>query len=131
MFTKKYYGDERATTFLRLRLPLGKLQKCFSLLAAAKEAEDSDFTEEETEVPMSVPDDVKEGHFAVVAVKGAEKKRFVVKLECLNSPTFLRLLEQAEEEYGFEQTGALAVPCRPEELHKILRRHERDDQNQF
>ena len=133
MCTQKYRGREEkgATTFIKLRHFVGKLRKRFSLLAATKKVTDCDFGEEELEVQTTVPDDVKEGHFAVVAVKGAEKKRFVVKLECLNSPTFLRLLELAEEEYGFEQTGALAVPCRPEELHKILGRHEGDDQNQF
>ncbi|EXB55814.1 hypothetical protein L484_000894 [Morus notabilis] len=114
MCNQKYYGEERASTsFLRLRLFMGKLQKRFSVLSAAKELE----------VPTTVPDDVKEGHFAVSAVKGAEKKRFVVKLKYLTSPAFMRLLEQAEEEYGFEQTGALVVPCRPDELHKILERN--------
>ncbi|EXB22450.1 hypothetical protein L484_002175 [Morus notabilis] len=82
------------------------------------------FEEEEiSEVPTTVPDDVKEGHFAVLAMKGSETKRFIINLKYLTSPTFLRLLEQAEEEYGFEQTGALVVPCRPDELHKILERH--------
>ena len=122
MFSQKYDGEERATTFLRLRLFMGKLQNRFSLLAAPRQADDSDFDDEETEVPTLVPDDVKEGHFTVLAVKGAEKKRFVVKLECLTSPVFLRLLEQAEEEFGFEQTGALVVPCRPQEFQKILGR---------
>ncbi|KAL6145778.1 hypothetical protein ACLB2K_056463 [Fragaria x ananassa] len=28
--------------------------------------------------------------------------------------------EDAKEEYGFHQKGALEVPCRPEDLHKIL-----------
>ena len=96
-----------------LRVFIGKLQKRFSILA---EASDDEF-----EVPKVVPVDVKEGHFAVVAMKGSEKKRFVVKIECLNNPSFLRLLEQAEQEYGFEQAGALVVPCRPQELEKILK----------
>ncbi|EXC31777.1 hypothetical protein L484_020601 [Morus notabilis] len=68
----------------------------------------------------AVPQDVKEGHFAVIAVKGDEPKRFVVPLSCLAHPTFLRLLEQAAEEYGFDREGALNIPCRPCELEKIL-----------
>ncbi|CAL1404190.1 unnamed protein product [Linum trigynum] len=71
-----------------------------------------------------VPEDVKEGHFAVLAVEGVEEpQRFVVPLTCLTHPTFLRLLEQAAEEYGFDGGrgyGALTVPCRPEELERIL-----------
>nr|AMQ09540.1 small auxin up regulated protein [Boehmeria nivea] len=93
-------------TFIR------KLQKRLSILH---------FTEEGFEVPTTVPDDVKEGHFAVLAMNGSEKKRFVVKIDCLSNSSFLRLLEQAEQEYGFEQSGTLVVPCRPQELEKILK----------
>ncbi|TKY48566.1 Auxin-responsive protein SAUR32 [Spatholobus suberectus] len=66
------------------------------------------------------PEDVKEGHFAVIAEGGEEQKRFVLPLSCLNNPTFLKLLEQAEEEYGFDHEGALTIPCRPSELERIL-----------
>lgn len=102
---------------MKLRLIIGKLQKGLSLLATRGPHDEFD---EELEIAKMVPEDVKEGHFAVFAVKGKETKRFVVKLESLNNPAFLRLLEQAKEEYGFQQKGALEVPCRPEELHKIL-----------
>ncbi|GMY14796.1 auxin-responsive protein SAUR32, partial [Fagus crenata] len=71
-------------------------------------------------VAAVVPDDVTEGHFTVFAIKGEETKRFVVELVYLTNPAFLRLLDQAKEEYGFTQKGALTVPCRPEELQKIL-----------
>ncbi|KAK1389537.1 Small auxin up regulated protein [Heracleum sosnowskyi] len=67
-----------------------------------------------------LPHDVKEGHFAVFAAKGEVPKRFVVNLRCLTSAAFLRLLEQAEEEYGFQQKGVLKIPCKAEELEKIL-----------
>ncbi|KAG6417645.1 hypothetical protein SASPL_119829 [Salvia splendens] len=81
-------------------LNLKRLQK--SLLSGKKE--------------MRVPDDVKEGHFAVVAVD----ERIIVPLSFLTHPSFLRLLEQAAEEYGFHHRGALNLPCRPNELHRIL-----------
>ncbi|RZB72532.1 Auxin-responsive protein SAUR32 [Glycine soja] len=67
-----------------------------------------------------VPDDVSKGYFAVVAIKDGEIKRFVVELDYLANPAFLGLLDQAGEEYGFKQQGTLAVPCRPQELQKIL-----------
>ncbi|KAK4856485.1 hypothetical protein QYF36_018008 [Acer negundo] len=67
-----------------------------------------------------VPEDVKEGHLAVVAVDGDELKRFIVPLNYLNHPTFLRLLEQAAEEYGFDREGAITVRCRPCVLERIL-----------
>ncbi|XP_020210788.1 auxin-responsive protein SAUR71 [Cajanus cajan] len=80
----------------------------------------SDIDEEEKENATKVPEDVKEGHFAVIAMHGEETKRFVVELDYLTDPDFLRLLEQAKEEYGFEQKGALAVPCTPQELQQII-----------
>ncbi|CAN1252972.1 Protein SMALL AUXIN UP-REGULATED RNA 16 [Linum perenne] len=72
--------------------------------------------------PTNVPGDVKEGHFTVLAVEGVEEpQRFIVPLSYLTHPTFLRLLEQAAEEFGFDgREGALAVPCRPSELETIL-----------
>ena len=121
MCTRKYYGEEGASGLFMLRYFVGKLQRSFCHSAAARESDDGTDFDDELEVQTPVPDDVKEGHFAVLAVRGAERKRFVVKIECLTSPAFLRLLEQAEEEYGFEQMGAIAVPCRPEELQKILK----------
>ncbi|KAI3471875.1 hypothetical protein Pfo_028563 [Paulownia fortunei] len=76
---------------------------------------------EEVEAKETVPDDVKEGHFAILAKNEGEKPiRFVVELCVLKHPAFLRLLKLAEEEYGFQQRGALAVPCQPEELRRIL-----------
>ncbi|KAJ4832433.1 hypothetical protein Tsubulata_042893 [Turnera subulata] len=76
--------------------------------------------EEEEEGAKRVPGDVKKGHFAVTAVLGGEPKRFTVELKYLSDPAFLRLLEEAQEEYGFQQQGVLEVPCQPEELEKIL-----------
>ena len=102
---------------------MAKLRKRFSLFAAAKELSGFDEDGALEVSTTSVPDDVKEGHFAVLVVKGSEKNRFVVELEYLNCPEFLSLPEQAEEEFGFEQTGALVVPCRPQEFQKILGRH--------
>ncbi|WVZ05743.1 hypothetical protein V8G54_019089 [Vigna mungo] len=76
--------------------------------------------DEESENARRVPEDVKEGHFAVIAIHGEESKRFVVELDYLTDPAFLKLLEQASEEYGFRQKGALVVPCSPQELQKII-----------
>ncbi|KAJ8623647.1 hypothetical protein MRB53_032188 [Persea americana] len=67
-----------------------------------------------------VPKDVKEGHFAVLTMDDGCAKRFVIALRYLNHPEFQKLLEQAAEEFGFNQEGALAVPCRASELERIL-----------
>ncbi|XP_028808099.1 auxin-responsive protein SAUR50-like [Neltuma alba] len=92
---------------VKLKIIIEKLQK--SLLLGKRWSSSYD-----------VPEDVKEGHFAVIAEDGEGPKRFVVPLRCLTHPTFLRLLEQAAEEYGFDQEGAISIPCRPSELESIL-----------
>lgn len=69
-----------------------------------------------------VPKDVKQGHFAVIAVDGYHEptQRFIVPLMFLEHPMFRKLLERAEEEYGFDHDGAVMVPCRPSHLRMIL-----------
>ncbi|KAK9289582.1 hypothetical protein L1049_007738 [Liquidambar formosana] len=114
--------EERKRCLALLKHFIERLQVGLSLLPSRE----LDLNDEElkaapaTATATFVPDDVKEGHFAVFAVEGGEPKRFIVELCYLSNPSFLSLLEQAEEEYGFQQKGALAVPCRPEELQKIL-----------
>ncbi|XP_061348440.1 auxin-induced protein X15-like [Gastrolobium bilobum] len=98
---------------------LGKMQKGFSLFVHRR-PELRYFNEDLVEATTVMPDDVREGYFAVLAIKDGESKRFIVELNYLTDPSFLGLLDQAQEEYGFGQQGALAVPCRPQELQKIL-----------
>jgi len=70
---------------------------------------------------------VPEGYFAVIAMQGEETKRFVLELEYLRDPLFMKLLEQAKEEYGYQQKGVIALPCSPQELQKIIdNRHSND-----
>ena len=99
---------------VKLKIVVEKLQK--SLLLAKKTASNADDFERVT----GVPKDVKEGYFAVIAVDDDELKRFIVPLIYLTHPSFLRLLDQAAEEYGFNHDGALMVPCPPSELERIL-----------
>lgn len=95
-----------------MRILVEKLQKGLSLLflLARRELEVAN---------LMAPKDVKKGHFVVFSGKGDETQKFVVELCFLKNPEFLCLLELAEEEYGFEQK-ALTLPCRPQELQKIL-----------
>ncbi|KAA8544114.1 hypothetical protein F0562_022126 [Nyssa sinensis] len=104
---------------VKLKIVVEKLQK--SLLLRKKSASNADEFEEVND-STNVPEDVKEGHFAVLAAEtdDDEPKRFVVPLSYLTHPTFLRLLQQAAEEYGFHHGDALTIPCRPSELERIL-----------
>ncbi|KAK6926735.1 Small auxin-up RNA [Dillenia turbinata] len=103
---------------VNLKIVVQKLQKSLSLVKKSTiNLEDY----EEISEANYVPEDVKEGHFAVIAVDDInEPKRFVVPLSYLTHPDFVRLLEQSAEVYGFDHEGALTVPCRPSELERIL-----------
>ncbi|XP_050229004.1 auxin-responsive protein SAUR32 [Mercurialis annua] len=96
-------GEESVKVLMMLKLFVKKIQR--SLIHSSR---GSSVTE------------IKQGHFAVIAVKGGEPKRFIVELEYLTDPAFVKLLEDAEEEYGFQQKGVLSVPCQPEELEMII-----------
>ncbi|KAK9940056.1 hypothetical protein M0R45_016731 [Rubus argutus] len=105
-------GKKNNSIVNTLKFVLEKLLR--SLLLGRKS--NSDFGGDSTYVPQ----DVKEGHFAVIAADGGQMKRFVVALSYLSHPRFLDLLKQAAEEYGFDREGALTIPCPPSDLEKIL-----------
>ncbi|KAL2323230.1 hypothetical protein Fmac_027609 [Flemingia macrophylla] len=106
--------------FKMLRSIVGKIQKGLSLIVLRKPSSLSYFSENQLETANVMPNDVRKGYFAVLAIKDGETKRFSVELDYLTNPEFLGLLDQAREEYGFKQQGTLEVPCRPQELQKIL-----------
>ncbi|KAK7245105.1 hypothetical protein RIF29_39939 [Crotalaria pallida] len=69
---------------------------------------------------FSGPKGVKQGHFVVIATEGCKPERFLIELGYLHHPDFVKLLKQAEEEFGFSQVGALAIPCQPDHLKRII-----------
>ncbi|KAK4272858.1 hypothetical protein QN277_021356 [Acacia crassicarpa] len=96
---------------------VGRIQKGLSFFTPRRSTPSS---EDQLEAATLVPDDVKEGHVAVLAIMGEESRRLIVELGYLTDPLFMGLLDRAGEEYGFSQKGALAVPCLPHELQEIL-----------
>ncbi|KAJ0083653.1 hypothetical protein Patl1_30605 [Pistacia atlantica] len=102
-------SSKKKSSILKLKIVVERLHKSLSLGRKSNSYCDD-----------YVPEDVKEGHFAVIAVDGEQPKRFVIPLSYLTHPGFLKLLEQAAEEYGFDHEGALTIPCRPCELERIL-----------
>ncbi|XWS66848.1 hypothetical protein CRYUN_Cryun05aG0236300 [Craigia yunnanensis] len=113
--------EQRHTGLVMLRLLTKKLKRVILELPSRGPDQNAVEFDEDVEGTKKIPKDVKQGHFAVIAVKGGKPKRFILELSYLKNQTFLRLLEQAKEEYGFQQAGALTVPCQPEELQKILK----------
>ncbi|ONH90872.1 hypothetical protein PRUPE_8G079400 [Prunus persica] len=55
--------------------------------------------------------EIPKGHFAVYVGKN-QKKRFVIPVSYLNEPLFLDLLNQAEEEFGYDHPMVgITIPC--------------------
>ena len=53
--------------------------------------------------------EVPKGYLAVYV--GEEQKRYVIPISYLNQPSFLDLLTQAEEEFGYDyHMGGLTIP---------------------
>ncbi|KAH6818445.1 hypothetical protein C2S51_002048 [Perilla frutescens var. frutescens] len=61
---------------------------------------------------------------------GPERTRFVIPTRFLNFPVFVALLNQAEEEFGFQTTGGLVLPCEPGFFTELLRFLD-DDEEKF
>ncbi|MCD9642970.1 hypothetical protein HAX54_030068 [Datura stramonium] len=59
---------------------------------------------------------------------GPERRRFVIPTRFLNLPVFISLLDKAEEEFGFQPTGGLVLPCEVDFFSEILRLLDRDEQ---
>ncbi|XP_031123303.1 auxin-responsive protein SAUR22-like [Ipomoea triloba] len=104
---------------MNLKVVVEKLQKSFVLGKSKRSVANH---VDEFEDSKDVTNDVKAAHFAVMVVDDDERrlKRFIVPLSCLRHPCFLRLLEKAAEEYGFEHEGALMLLCSPTELENII-----------
>ncbi|XP_071723314.1 protein SMALL AUXIN UP-REGULATED RNA 12-like [Rutidosis leptorrhynchoides] len=65
------------------------------------------------------PPDVPKGYLAVYV--GPELRRFIIPTTYLGHSVFKVLLEKTEEEYGFEQGGALTIPCEIETFKYLLK----------
>ncbi|RDX63137.1 Auxin-responsive protein SAUR72, partial [Mucuna pruriens] len=62
---------------------------------------------------------VPKGYLAVCV--GKELKRFTIPTEYLGHQAFQILLREAEEEFGFQQTGVLRFPCDVAVFESILK----------
>ncbi|CAN1255407.1 Protein SMALL AUXIN UP-REGULATED RNA 54 [Linum perenne] len=76
---------------------------------------------------LTIPCEVPAGHVAVYV--GASCRRFVVRATFLNHPIFKRILAMAEEEYGFENSGPLRIPCDEWEFEEVLKLASRSEQS--
>jgi|UniRef100_A0A2N9GWA0 SAUR family protein len=65
------------------------------------------------------PADVPKGYLAVYV--GPELRRFIIPTTYLSHSLFKVLLEKAEEEFGFDHSGALTIPCEIETFKYLLK----------
>lgn len=71
---------------------------------------------------------VPKGCMAIkVGQQGEEQQRFVVPVVYFNHPLFMQLLKEAEEEYGFDQKGAITIPCHVEEFRYVQGKIDREN----
>ncbi|XP_075512442.1 auxin-responsive protein SAUR21-like [Primulina tabacum] len=64
------------------------------------------------------PPDVPKGYLAVYV--GLELRRFIIPTSYLGDPLFKVLLEKVEEEFGFDHSGGLTIPCEIETFKYLL-----------
>ncbi|KAL0708252.1 hypothetical protein Bca4012_074678 [Brassica carinata] len=122
MLIKKLLGNLLRASLRDHSMGSHKATNLLLIHGLSKRVENCAEFEEEGNGATTVPSDVKEGHVAVIAVKGEKVVRFVLELQELYKPEFRKLLEQAGEEFGFQPRGSLTIPCQPEEVQKILQR---------
>nr|AMQ09563.1 small auxin up regulated protein [Boehmeria nivea] len=77
------------------------LKRCSSL--GKKQHHDNGYDEQ------GLPLDVPKGHFVVYV--GENRSRYIVPISFLTRPEFQSLLQQAEEEFGFDHDMGLTIPC--------------------
>ncbi|KAG2399624.1 Auxin-responsive protein [Vigna angularis] len=63
--------------------------------------------------------DVPKGCLAVLVGQGEEQQRFVIPVMYMNHPLFMKLLKEAEDEYGFQQKGPITIPCHVEHFRTV------------
>ncbi|KAI9097458.1 hypothetical protein K1719_025229 [Acacia pycnantha] len=59
------------------------------------------------------------GCLAVLVGQGSQQQRFVIPLVYFNHPLFIHLLQEAEQEYGFQQKGLLTIPCPVDDFRTV------------
>ncbi|KAL3623564.1 hypothetical protein CASFOL_032380 [Castilleja foliolosa] len=67
---------------------------------------------------LEMPNDVPRGYLAVYV--GPELRRFIIPTSYLSDPLFKVLLEKVEEEFGFDHSGGLTIPCDTETFKYLL-----------
>ncbi|KAK9097556.1 hypothetical protein Sjap_023053 [Stephania japonica] len=68
--------------------------------------------------PVAAEEAIQKGFLAVYV--GDAMRRFVIPAVYLSVPDFQILMERAADEFGFQQEGALRIPCDEEDFEEVL-----------
>jgi len=65
--------------------------------------------------------DVPKGCMAILVGHEDEEQlqRFIIPIVYVKHPLFIKLLKEAEEEYGFKHNGPITIPCHVEEFQHV------------
>ncbi|XP_028786880.1 protein SMALL AUXIN UP-REGULATED RNA 10-like [Neltuma alba] len=85
-------------------------------------------SDEESYQSPEPPPDVPKGYLAVYV--GPELRRFIIPTSYLSHSLFKALLEKAADEFGFEQSGGLTIPCEIETFKYLLNCMENNQKDQ-
>ncbi|XP_048134098.1 uncharacterized protein LOC115756156 [Rhodamnia argentea] len=80
-----------------------------TISSLSSDSDDSDNNKKHSSSSSSSSNVVPKGHLAVCV--GEELERFIIPMHYLGLPAFRLLLREAEEVFGFTQTGVLRIPC--------------------
>ena len=86
-------------------------------IANAKEKLKRSITPKKNGFPGSI-DSIKKGHFAVYV--GETHRRYVIPISTLDHPLFRELLHWAEEEFGFDNSEGLKIPCNEDYFEGLI-----------
>ncbi|XP_065880361.1 auxin-responsive protein SAUR50-like [Euphorbia lathyris] len=67
--------------------------------------------------PDGLPLDVPKGHFVVYV--GENRSRYIIPISFLGRPEFQNLLQQAEDEFGFDHDMGLTIPCEEQAFQSL------------
>lgn len=104
-----------SSCFLRVQCVVKQLQKDFLYLLYQDVRDCIDAKKITNEVHQR-------GQFPKFSPGSGEAKKFLLAFSFLQYPPFVKLLEAAKGEFGFDQQGVLVVPCEANELQRILKK---------
>lgn len=108
---------KKTSFFMRIKHALRQLHRFFYNIVSGEDNIGNSLIE-----LKEAKGNLMDGYFSVLAKGNHGMRKFQVALYHLQHPPFVKLLEAAAQEFGFDQPGVIVIPCEANELEKILTR---------